>query len=498
VAVTGPDAPGRSPDVRAASSAPAGPPLPQPPRPAPADATAVATPAPREAAAPQPSPGKPAPLAPPAPLASPVPLVPPAPGTVAPPPLRDEARRKTELAAMKRVATGLLCIAAVVLVVARLLETVWPWMAVVRATAEASVVGGLADWFAVTALFRRPLGLPIPHTAIIPTQKDRIGRILGNFLQNHFLSTQVLAANLKQMKLGERVARWLGDPANAQRLAGQIAVGVAQTVQALPETEVRELIRESALSRLQAMPMAPMLGNVLAVVAADERHQALLDEALGLVADAIDANRATLREVVRDQSPWWVPGPVDNAIYERFVAAARRFVDEVSANPHHPVRLKFDVAFRRFIEQLKSAPEVMAKAEEIKRDLLGSPAVEEFADSLWEKARGAAAKYAAKPKEGALEPVGRGIAAVGESLLANPARLDELDDFIIHFLASLLEQHRQEVADLIAWTVQQWDADLAARRIELAVGRDLQFIRLNGTIVGGLAGLAIYLISLLF
>ncbi len=399
---------------------------------------------------------------------------------------------------MKRVATGLLVVAAAIFVVARFLERYWPWMALVRATAEASLVGGLADWFAVTALFRRPLGIPIPHTAIIPTQKDRIGRILGNFLQNHFLSTQVLAANLKQMHLAERVARWLADKANAQRLAGQLAAGVAQTVQALPETEVRELIRESAISRLQATPLAPMLGNVLTVVAADERHQALLDEALHLVADAIDANRGTLRDVVRDQSPWWMPGAVDNAIYERFVSAARRFVGDVEANPHHPVRLKFDVAFRRFIEQLKTAPEVMARAEAIKREILDSPAVEEFAGSLWDKARGAAAKYADKPREEALEPVGRGIAAVGESLLANPERLDELDDFIIHFIASLLEQHRQEVADLIAFTVQQWDAELAARRIELAVGRDLQFIRLNGTIVGGLAGLAIYLFSLIF
>ena len=470
-----PDAPDATPAgaARAVPPVPSAPSVPSGPL-APADATAVAVTAPRAVKAP------------------------PAPGSIAPPPLRDEARRKAELASMKRVATGLLGVAVVVLVVARLLESVWPWMAVVRATAEASVVGGLADWFAVTALFRRPMGLPIPHTAIIPTQKDRIGRILGNFLQNHFLSTQVLAANLKQMRLGERVARWLADRANAQRLAGQIAAGVAQTVQALPETEVRELIRDSALSRLQATPLAPLLGSVLAVVATDERHQALLDEALGLVADAIDANRATLRDVVRDQSPWWIPGAVDNAIYERFVAAARRFVDEVAANPHHPVRLKFDVAFRRFIEQLKSAPEVMARAEEIKREFLDSPAVEEFASSLWDKARGAAAKYASKPQEAALDPVGKGIAAVGESLLENPARLDELDDFIIHFLASLLEQHRQEVADLIAFTVQQWDADLAARRIELAVGRDLQFIRLNGTIVGGLAGLAIYLASLLF
>ena len=430
--------------------------------------------------------------------ARPAPPTVPAPGTVAPPPLRDEAKRQAELSGMKRVATGLLGAAFVVFVVARLFERTFPWLGVIRATAEASLVGGLADWFAVTALFRKPLGLPIPHTAIIPTQKDRIGRILGNFLQSHFLSTKVLSENLKSTRMAERVAQWLSDHNNARRLSRQLAGGVAQTVRSLPEAQVRALIRESAVSGLQATPLGPLLGNLLAVVATDDRHQALLDEALHLVADAIDANQTTLRDVVRDQSPWWVPGAVDNALYRRFVDAARRFVEEVGANPHHPVRLKFDVAFRRFIEQLRTAPETMARAEALKTELLDAQAVEDFAATLWDQARGAAERFSAKPEEGALEPLERGIVAVGESLLANPARLAELDDFIIHFIASLLEQHRQEVADLIAETVRQWDATLASRRIELAVGRDLQFIRLNGTIVGGLAGLVIYLATLLF
>lgn len=399
---------------------------------------------------------------------------------------------------MQRVATGLLVVAFVVFVVARLLESRWPWLGIVRATAEASLVGGLADWFAVTALFRRPLGLPIPHTAIIPTQKDRIGRILGNFLQNHFLSTTALGASLRSRHLAERAARWLSDRDNARRLSRQVAVGLAQTVQALPEEHVREFIRDSAVYRVQATPLAPLLGNVLAVVATDDRHQALLDEALRVVADAIEANRSSLRDAVRDRSPWWVPGVVDGAVYERFVSAAQRLVDEVSADPHHPVRLKFDVAFRRFIEQLKSAPEVMARAEALKAELLDSQAVEDFATSLWDRARGVAARYQAQPDDTALEPLEKGIAAVGESILGNEERIAELDDFIVTFVASLLEQHRQEVADLIAETVRRWDADLAAKRIELAVGRDLQFIRLNGTIVGGLAGLAIYVATLFF
>ena len=428
---------------------------------------------------------------------APLPAPPAGSGGLPLPPLRDEAKRRTELAAMQRVATGLLVVAFVVFLVARLFEARFPWLGAVRATAEASLVGGLADWFAVTALFRHPLGLPIPHTAIIPTQKDRIGRILGNFLQNHFLSTATLSATLRSRHLAERAARWLSDEVNAKRLSRQVAVGVAQTVQALPEEQVRAFIQQSAVSKLQTTPLAPMLGNVLSVVATDNRHQALLDEALRLIADAIDANRGTLRDVVRDQSPWWVPGVVDSAVYQRFVAAARRFVDEVSSNPRHPVRYKFDLAFRRFIEQLRSAPEVMARAEALKAELLDSEAVEEFASSLWDRARGVAVRFSTKPDDSALEPLEQGIAAVGQSLLENEARLAELDDFIINFIASLLEQHRQEVADLIADTVRQWDATLAAQRIELAVGRDLQFIRLNGTIVGGLAGLIIYLASLL-
>ncbi len=431
-------------------------------------------------------------LPPTAPPASPAPPIPPA----APP--RDDATRAAELAAMKRVANGLLVVAALVYVVARWFERTHPWAGVIRAMAEASVVGGLADWFAVTALFRRPLGLPIPHTAIIPTQKDRIGRILGNFLQNHFLSRDVLASKLAGMRVAERVARWLADPGNARRLARHAAVGLTQTLEALPEEEVRAFIRRNAVARLQAAPLAPMLGNVLTVVATDDRHQALLDEALRLVGDAIEKNGELIRARIRDESPWWVPGKVDDALYQRAVSGAQRLLQEVRADPAHPIRQRFDAAFRRFVERLKSEPEVMARAEALKEGLLDPAAVEDFAIALWDRARGAAGRLATEPGEGALEPIARGIAAVGESLLADDAKRAELDRFITDFIATLLEQHRHEVADLIAITVRQWDPALASRRIELAVGRDLQFIRLNGTVVGGLAGLAIYLVSLLF
>lgn len=424
-------------------------------------------------------------------------LPPSAPPSASVAPVRDDATRRAELRVMKRAASGLLLVAFVVFAVARWLEPAHPWLGFIRATAEASLVGGLADWFAVTALFRRPLGLPIPHTAIIQTQKDRIGRVLGNFVQNHFLSKEVLAARLAAMRVAERAARWLTEPENSGQLARHLAVGLAQAVQTIPESEVRTLIQESAVTRLQSMQLAPMLGNLLSVVATDQRHQVLLDEALRLAGDALEKNREEIALRIREESPWWVPGAVDHALQRRLETASHRLLEEVRNNPHHPLRLKFDVAFRDFVERLKHSPDVIARTEALKSDLLSHPAVGEFASSLWEKARGAAARFTANADDEALAPLSRGIGAVGASLLANPERLSELDGFLIEFAASVLERYRHEVGALIADTVRQWDPEVAAERLELAVGRDLQFIRLNGTLVGGLAGLVIHTVSVL-
>ena len=408
---------------------------------------------------------------------------------------KDDATRRAELASMRRVATGLLVVAGVIFLIARLLEATYPWMGYVRATAEASLVGGIADWFAVTALFRRPMGLPIPHTAIIPTQKDRIGRILGGFVQNHFLAREVLSAKLRSMRLAERIARWMSDPLHAERLARHVAVGVAQAVKNMPEGEVRELIRESAVARLQHMQLAPVLGNVLEAATKDERHQQLLDEALVLVRVAVSKNRELIREKIREESPWWVPPVVDEVFHQRVIDGAERMIEEVYADRAHPLRRQFDAAFDNFVERLRHSPEMIARTEQWKDNLLEHPMVNEFAASLWDRTRRAAEKFSAEPKADILHPIERGIMGVGESMLANEARLAELDDFLTNFIAGVLEQHRHEVGDLIADTVKQWDPRLASDRIELAVGRDLQFIRLNGTLVGGLAGLLIYVLS---
>ena len=233
----------------------------------------------------------------------------------------DEATRRSQLVKMKRVATGLLVVALLIFLAARAFEPAYPWLGFVRATAEASLVGGLADWFAVTALFRRPLGLPIPHTAIIPTQKDRIGRVLGGFVEKHFLSREILSAKLSGLRVSERAAEWVVRPENSARVATQVAAAVAKAVDALPEAEVTDLIRRSAVARLQSVRVAPILGNMLSVVAADDRHQELLDEAIGLVTRAVAENREMLRDSFREGSPWWLPGVVDEALYRRIITA---------------------------------------------------------------------------------------------------------------------------------------------------------------------------------
>jgi uncharacterized membrane-anchored protein YjiN (DUF445 family) len=411
---------------------------------------------------------------------------------------QDEEARAVALRKMKLVATGFLGLALVVFVVTRYYEPLHPWLGYIRATAEASLVGGLADWFAVTALFRRPLGLPIPHTAIMQTQKDRVGRILGNFVQNHFLSHAVLNARLTGIQPTDRLARWLADPEHRRDLARQLAGGLSRAVAALPEAEVKEFVQRSAVSRLESVQFAPLIGDILSVAAAEGRPQELLDEAARLIGGVLVESRDAIRAKVRAESPRWLPLGVRDAIADRMSGGLQRFLSELAADRQHPMRDKFEQVVQDFIQRLKTSPELNLRAEKLKRDLLGHPIVEDLVTSVWDRARRAAERYREDPDNTSLEPLETGLAALAESLASSEQLRTEVDEFIVDVVTSLLERHRQEVADLIAATVRDWDPAVAARRIELAVGRDLQFIRLNGTLVGGMAGLVIYVISRLF
>jgi uncharacterized membrane-anchored protein YjiN (DUF445 family) len=413
-------------------------------------------------------------------------------------PRPDDAARQAQLDAMKRKATGLLVLAVLTFIAAGAFEPRWPWLGYLRATAEASVVGGLADWFAVTALFRHPLGIPIPHTAIIGRQKDRIGKIIGNFVQQHFLAREAVAAKLKGMRLAERVMRWLAEPANGQRIAAQVASGLARTLEALPDEQIRELIRQSAVDRIRATRVAPVLGKTLGLVVAGDRHQELLNQTIKLAAQAVTENRALIRQRVKASTPWWVPGAIDERIYQRIVAATEQLLHEVSADPDHPVRARFNQALKDFVERLQHSPEAGARAEALKEEWLSEAAIAEFTSWIWDSTRKAVTGYATRSEAGEPGPLARGISAFGRTLLENPEQLAELEEFAIGVIGDVVEQHRHEVSDLIAQTVARWDAEATSRRMELAVGRDLQFVRINGTLVGGLVGLLIYAVPRLF
>jgi uncharacterized membrane-anchored protein YjiN (DUF445 family) len=314
-----------------------------------------------------------------------------------PPPVPDEEEKQRALDEMKRRATGLLVLAAAVFVVARVFEARVPGLGYLRAFAEAAMVGGLADWFAVTALFRYPLGIPIPHTAIIPARKDRIGRSLGRFVQQNFLSREVIGTKLAQADLGARVARWLADPAKARLVARQVAAGLSGAAEVLRDEDVRHFVERSLVGRARRVQVGPLVGRGLGLLTAGGRHQELLDEALRLAARAVAEHETFIRQRIAAEAPWWVPGAVEDRIHDKVVSALEHTLAEVSADPQHPLRARFDQAVTRFAERLRTSPDTIARAEALKEELLAHPAVREYAGSVWTDLKAALARYAALP-----------------------------------------------------------------------------------------------------
>src|SRR5258708_26626239 len=407
----------------------------------------------------------------------------------------DDAERQARLDAMKRRATGLLAVALLVFVAASVFEPQLPWLGYVRAMAEASLVGGLADWFAVTALFRHPLGLPIPHTAIVATRKERIGQILGTVAQNDCASHEVISANLRRVHPAERGAQWLADRDHARQIARQFASGLAKTLEALPHDEVQELVSQVVRNRVRAFRVAPALGKTLALALADNRQEELLNAAVRLAADAVRNNRDVIRERVRAETPWWVPPVLDDKIYQKIIDAVERLLRDMVQDPAHPLRTAFDDAIRDFIERLQHAPDVIARAEAMKEEWLADSSVADLSAKLWETIRHAVIAYATSGDAAAPGPLDRGLSEFGTAVLTNPTLLADIADLLIDLTGGVVEKYRHEIGDRIAQTVAGWDPEATSRRFELAVGRDLQFVRINGTIVGGLVGLAIYTVS---
>ena len=407
----------------------------------------------------------------------------------------DEKLRAKQLREMKLRAAGLLVLAAIAFAVSHYLRARYPWLGWVRAFSEAALVGGLADWFAVTALFRHPLGIPIPHTAIIPARKDRVGETLGAFVERNFLNRHVIERRLLEAKLGERLAKFLSDPANSKAVARHAARGLVAAAESMHDEDVQSMIDSAILERIKAARVAPFIGRGLSLITAGNRHQELLDEGIRLASRAVTENEDLIRRRVEAEMPWWVPGAVDEKILRKIVNGIERTLKEVGDDVNHPLRQRFDAALGRFIEDLHTSPEVMQRAEELKEEILSADAVRHFSSSIWADTKAALVRRAERAEEADVDTISNGLARLGAAILDDPELLERVDGWLRNGVLGLVERYQSEVSELISNTVRGWDPTATSERIELAIGRDLQFIRINGTVVGGLVGLILYAIA---
>ncbi len=408
----------------------------------------------------------------------------------------DEEVRRTGLVRMKLIATGLFLVAAAVFLGCVLLgNDAGPWVGYVRATAEASMVGALADWFAVTALFRHPLGIPIPHTAIIPRRKDQIGEALGVFVQRNFLTRSVLAEKLRSIGVARRTGEWLADPEHARRLGDNLGAALTGFSQVLRDDDVQAFVDQLVSSRIRSTPAAPLLAKVLEIAVEGGHHQDVLSSGLRGLSRFLDDNKAVLRAKLGQESPEWVPEWVDDRVFAKAFSALQKFVGEVAATPDHELRRALDLRLQDYIVALRTDPAAAERLEVVKAEILEHPSVREWSASLWGGLKKSLLELANDPSSELRQRFQSSIVHFGQTLRDDPELQAKLDRWVEGAASYVVEQYSDDIADLVSGTVAKWDAVETSNRIELQVGRDLQFIRINGTVVGGLAGLVIYTVA---
>jgi uncharacterized membrane-anchored protein YjiN (DUF445 family) len=398
---------------------------------------------------------------------------------------------------MQIVATGLLVLMALVFVAASFGQARWPALAFVRAFAEAGVAGACADWFAVTALFRRPFGLPIPHTAIIPRNKTRIGAALGAFIADNFLTEAVLQERLRQLELARWGGRWLADARNARRLAIRIAAVLPELLTSGPPGAMAELSGSAALAVARAAPAAPICAGVLDALLYDGRAQALVERAIEMLGRYIAEHQDDIDKAVVEQAPKWLPRWIDRKIAAKVGEGLGKTVRDM-ADPGHPWRQQLHQAVEAFASRLRSDAALQAQAEAIKLKLLADPRLRAQGSELWaglEARIGAELGADRRVLAGQLE---RAIQAVGRWLAEDKAAQAELNSLGRAVVTYVIAPRRHKIGRFVAQVVASWDAASVADKLEVQVGKDLQYIRVNGTLVGGLVGLVIFTIAHLF
>jgi len=400
--------------------------------------------------------------------------------------------RARQLTVARRRATGTLLAFTALFVAVTAAGAHGTFLGYVQAGAEASVVGGVADWFAVTALFRHPLGLPIPHTALIVERKGQFAATLGRFVQENFLNGDVLADRISSARLASRTASWLADQANAARAAGHAAELMVTVTDLLSDEEVQGLLTAGLARALDAIDLAPLAGRALQAFMEGERQDELFDTIVSSADRYLADHRLELRDRFVAESPRWVPDAVDRLLFDRLYLRLRRWLTAVAAGPDNEARRRFQEWFSNLAERLETSPELRERGEQLKRDILGRAELRDWSSTLWEEAKGSLRVQAAEPGSDLRHWLAGVLAAAGQRLASDPALQKSLERVAESSARALAEQFHDELAGLITGTIDRWDAAETAGQLELLLGRDLQFIRVNGSVVGAGVGLALH------
>ncbi len=400
-------------------------------------------------------------------------------------------QRLSDLRRMRMIATLLLAAMALIFFACSATKLDWPWIPYLRAFAEAGMVGACADWFAVVALFRHPLGLPIPHTAVVPRNKQRIGGALGRFITNNFLSPRVAGARLRQIDMIGFAARWIEHPDNSAKLGEWAARLAPHALERIPSKELGAFLGRMARSGVEAIPAAPLAGKVLSVLWANGAAQALLDQALDFGEAALDRHKDFISRKVTEQSSRWIPKWVDNIIAARVMNGLLSTMREMR-EADHPWRAELRKAVDKLIVDLATDPALHAQGEAIKADLLANPVFLGQAESLWSEIEKGLHADLSRYSDMAAELAAATLRSFGKWLEEDAGRKARLNRQLRLTVLRVLLPRRAEIGAYIAQVVDNWDSATLVHRLELQVGKDLQYIRINGTLVGGLVGLLIF------
>jgi uncharacterized membrane-anchored protein YjiN (DUF445 family) len=405
-----------------------------------------------------------------------------------------DLQRQRRLSTTRRRATSLLVFSTAIFVAATLAGP-GTLAGYIQATAEASMIGALADWFAVVALFRHPLGIPIPHTAVVVSRKDQFGVVLGEFVQHGLLTPAAITERLRAVSPARTVASWLTEPTNAGRLAGHMIEAAALVVERVDDDDLHETVDELVRHQLERIDPAPLAGRSLHVVMSSERGRTVIFGSMRSLADYIDVHRIEVRHSLEETAPWWLSGSLGGRVLDRLIDTFGQALRDIADDPHSSLRTSIDEAMHRLAHHLQTSPEARVRGDDLLRELLVHPDTREFIASVADDLKDVLRSQATGEGTALHDRLAAAIAGAARRVSADDEMLDRADRAVETAVTTVVERFHDEIAALVAGTVERWDAREAAQRLELLLGPDLQYIRISGALVGATAGLFLHAVT---